>query len=180
MKLNKLRLSAEAGLAIVLSVLGGACGSDRGSASWGVTPPPTVTDQTDDVIVAKGLLANGTYWAEAALVSGSNDLVFRVTKVRFGAICERWAKENGLEFCANDYAVEPFPDAVVALLADATVTVAQPDGPGTNYSITPEELRKLIRGESVDGPDGYSWAGFPFVVEVRDGSAVSAAQFWVP
>lgn len=158
-----------------------ACGADEPTATWQRVPAPTVADQTDDVTAAAGTLDNGTYWATVGLVSGTRDVVFQVRKARFGAFCHAWAAEQGRpEGCLNDYDVEPFPTAFVALDDDAAVTVAQPEGPGTNRSITPATLRALLAGDATTAPDDYTWTPFPFLVVVDDGAVLDAQQFWVP
>jgi hypothetical protein len=160
-----------------------ACSDSAPPSSWAVVDPPTVVDETDDVVSTNATVGDGTYWAELALVSGSGDIAFRVTKARFGDACEAWARDNGLEFCANDYAVESYPDAYVAVDEDAAVSVAEPDGPETNYSINTTTLEELIGGATPLGdvvPSGYLWTPFPFVVVVADGYVVRADQLWVP
>jgi hypothetical protein len=164
----------------VLTCVIGSCASSSTEAPWTIDNPPVVSGETDDVTVTNGTLADGTYWAEIARISGTGDIAFRVTKARFGDTCEAWARDNGLEFCANDYAVESYPDAYVALNDDAAVSVAKPDGPGTNYMISVNTLKRLLRGDTVGAPDGYTWAAFPFLVDVGDGYAIAARQFWVP
>ena len=175
-----LRHSPAVVAAALILILGSCRDPSAPEATWAEVDPPVVTEQTDDVRVAGGQLADGTYWAEIAPVSGTGEIVFRVVKARFGATCEEWAKDNGLEFCANDYAVESFPDAHVALDELAAVSVARPDGPGTNFSINPDVLKGLIRGDDLGEPEGYSWAAFPFVVVVTNGFVTSAEQLWVP
>jgi len=157
-----------------------ACSDKTPPATWSKVDPPIVTNETDDVAVNEGILSDGTYWAEIAPISGSGDIAFRVVKARFGATCETWAKENGFEFCANDYAVEEQPDGYVALDNLASISVAKADGPGTNYSINADVLRGLIRGDIDGAPDGYSWVPFPFVVTVTNGNVTTAEQYWVP
>ena len=158
-----------------------ACGDDDPDTTWAQVEAPSVVDQTDDVVVVEGTLADGRYWGTVALVSGSGEVVFRVVKARFGAFCEAWAADQGREMgCPNDYDVETFPDAHAALADDAAVTVAVPDGPGTNLTITASRLEALIAGAPGDVPSGYTWVPFPFVVRVDDGYVVDAQQFWVP
>jgi hypothetical protein len=144
-----------------------------------------VAGETDDVVVVDGTLAAGTYWATPALVSGSRDLVFRVVKARFGTVCETWAAQQGYpEGCPNDYAVDSFTDAHVAVAGDAEVSVAMPAGPGMNLEIDAEVLSQLIVGAEpstgAGGPADYAWTPFPFVVRVAGGYVVEAHQFWVP
>lgn len=166
---------------VVVMLLLTAC-SDRTppAASWRTVDPPTVATETDDIAVNGGTLGDGVYWAEVAPVSGSGDTVFHVVKARFGKTCEAWAKDNGLEFCANDYAIENEPDAYVALDELASVSVAKDDGPGFNYSINADVLKGLIRDDIDGAPDGYAWVPFPFVVTVTNGYVTSAEQYWVP
>jgi hypothetical protein len=41
-------------------------------------------------------------------------------------------------------------------------------------------LRKLVDGRTTDGPSGYSWTPFPFLVTVTNGRVTTARQYWVP
>lgn len=158
-----------------------ACSDKTPPATWMKVEPPKVSTETDDIAVNEGTLGDGTYWAEIAPVSGSGDIVFRVLKARFGETCLEWAKDMGLEDgCLNDYNVESYPVAYVALDGTAEVSVAKADGPGTSYSINADVLKDLVRGDSNGAPDGYSWVPFPFVVTVINGFATTARQFWVP
>ena len=168
--------------AIVLALVVVAC-SDRTppAASWMVVDPPVVSTETDDVAVNDGTIGDGTYWTEIAPVSGSGDIVFRVLKARFGDTCLKWAKDVGLEDgCLNDYNVESYPVAYVALDEMAEVSVAKADGPGTSYSINADVLKGLIRGDINGAPEGYAWVPFPFVVAVTNGYVTTAEQYWVP
>lgn len=158
-----------------------ACGDDPSQPTWERTASPTVVDQTDDVVVVDGTLADGTYWSTVARVSGTGDLVFRVVKARFGEFCEAWAAERGRDMgCLNDYEVDTYPDAHVAMAATAMVSVAVADGPGTNLAITASTLEQLLAGTSPDHPAEYDWTAFPFLVQVRDGFVIDAQQFWIP
>jgi len=168
-------------VAVLVALLAPACGDDDPDATWAQVTAPSVVDQTDDVVVVDGTLADGTYWGTVARVSGTGEVVFRVVKARFGTFCEAWAAERGRATgCLNDYDVETYPDAHAALADDAAVTVAVPDAPGTNLVITPSRLGSLLTGEVGEGPTGYAWVPFPFVVRVDGGYVVDAQQFWVP
>lgn len=174
----KSRLSL--GFAIAFLVTFGGCSRTNPPASWNVVDPPVVKTETDDVVDG-ATLTDGTYWAEIALVSGNDDVVFRVLKARFGNTCMKWAEDNGMtEGCMNDYHVESYPDAYVGLDKLADVTVAKLDGPGTSYSINADTLKKLMQGDKTNAPDDYTWVPFPFVVTVINGLVTTAAQYWVP
>jgi len=175
----KSRLSL--GFAIAFLVTFGGCSRTNPPASWNVVDPPVVKTETDDVVVDGATLADGTYWATIALVSGNDDVVFRVLKARFGDTCTQWAEDNGMaDGCMNDYDVESYPDAYVGLNKLADVTVAKLDGPGTSYSINADTLNKLMQGDKTNAPDDYTWVPFPFVVTVINGLVTTAAQYWVP
>ena len=150
------------------------------AALWEEIVPPTVSS-TDEIVLEGADLSPGTYWATVAPLSGTDGIVFRATRARFGAACDAWAEENLIEDgCLNDYAVETYPEAFVALSRDAWVSVALPDGPGRNLSLDAETLHRLVRGISVPTPEGYAWVPFPFVVKVDAGIVVAAHQLWVP
>lgn len=171
------------GALVFAASLGALAGCSRSNppASWNVVGPPVVTTETDDIVVNDATLADGTYWATIALVSGNDDVVFRVLKARFGDTCMKWAEDNGMtEGCMNDYDVESHPDAYVGLDKLADVTVAKADGPGISYSINAGTLKKLMLGTKTNAPNGYTWVPFPFVVTVINGLVTTAAQYWVP
>lgn len=177
--LRIIRLALVPALLVSLGLT--ACSDKMPPATWVKVEPPKVSTETDDITVNEGTLSDGTYWAEIAPVSGSGDIVFRVLKARFGETCLKWAKDMGLEDgCLNDYNVESYPVAYVALDEMADVTVTKPDGPGTGYSINADVLKGLVRGNITDAPDNYSWVPFPFVVTVTNGYVTTADQYWVP
>lgn len=184
--MSALRLAVARGPIAVLTIVAlVACGSSGnepgGTASWGKVAPPIVTDSTNAVIVTDGSLADGRYWASISRVSGTGDLVFTVSRAWFGEACAAWATERGMEQgCMNDYAVDDIDTALVAMAPDATVSVAAPMGPGTNYSIDTATLEGLVAGSVVSPVATYQWTGFPFVVTVSDGVVTSADQHWVP
>jgi len=147
---------------------------------WTVTTAP-VLDESDPVEVDAGRLRDGTYWADVSALSGTDAVVFHVARVRFGEACERWAtemlRENG---CLNDYGVEEYPSAHVALDPRADVSLADPSGPGRNLTIDAAVLTDLVHGDPLPTPAGYTWVPFPFVLAVRGGVVVAAHQLWVP
>lgn len=178
-----LRVKSRLGFGLVIAAiaLGAGCSRSNPPASWSEVDPPVVKTETDDVVVDGATLADGTYWATIALVSGNDDVVFRVLKARFGDTCTQWAEDNGMaDGCMNDYDVESYPDAYVGLDKLADVTVAKLDGPGTSYSINADTLKKLMQGDKTNAPDDYTWVPFPFVVTVINGLVTTAAQYWVP
>lgn len=148
--------------------------------SWeAVESPPMVT--TDEVRTNGPELLDGTYWATAAAVSGTSEIVFHVARVRFGEDCLLWAEANLREdACLNDYGVEEYPEAYAGISPAAVVSVADPAGPGRNFSVDTAALEDLVRGVTVGAPAGYFWVPFPFIVGVRDGEIVEAHQLWVP
>jgi hypothetical protein len=162
----------------------GGCSKEPPESSWAKVKAPLVKDQTDDIVVNDGTLADGTYWATISLTSGTGDIVFRVMKARFGDTCMKWAKDNGMtDACMDDYNVDSFTDAYAALDNRAEVSVAKPDGPGTNFSINVDTLKALMHGVNTQvggAPKGYTWVPFPFVVAVTNGYVTTANQYWVP
>jgi hypothetical protein len=148
--------------------------------SWERVLPPEVSE-TDEVRVLGSDLEDGTYWANVAPVSGDDDVVFHVTRVRFGQVCERWAAEMLREdACLNDYGVEEYPEAYAGIAPYARVSVAMPGAPGENLLIDAATLRHLVRKDVLVLPAGYEWVPFPFVVSVEAGGITEAHQYWVP
>lgn len=178
-----LRLAARV-LVIVLAAGLTGCASmsvdPAAKPSWVKVPSPEVA-ATDEVRSDGADLEDGTYWATVAPVSGEDDIVFRVTRARFGEACEVWAVEMLREdACLNDYGVEEYPEAFVALSPYAGVSVAMPGGPGENLRIDAATLRHLVLKDVLVLPQGYEWVPFPFVVTVETGVIVEAHQHWVP
>lgn len=173
------RLNTKRGVvaAVTAMLLTGCSGT---SNRWAETPPPVVT-VTDEVLTENNHLRNGVYWAEIAPVSGSERIVFRVGRARFGEACLQWAASMGFEdACMNDYEVENYPEAYVELTDNAVVTVAIPDGPEGNLLIDPATLHRLVFGAVTEMPGDYEWVPFPFVLTVENGYVTVAEQLWVP
>lgn len=186
-------LAASAALALLASC-GGSSPAEQTSttaaatttttvsvASWKVVAPPVVEGSTDAVVETNGTLKDGIYWASIDSVSGTGDIVFVVTQVRFGQVCEDWAATmGGTVECMNDYGVQEDPTALVSLADDADVTVASPSDYQTSYAIDVATLKGLLSGTAIVPVSGYEWTPFPFVLIVSGGVATSAHQFWVP
>ena len=166
----------------VLMILTGCATSADPAAkpSWANVASP-VAESTDPVLTENGEVNPGTYWAEVARVSGTSDIVFRITRVYFREECDKWAMEtmNDNE-CFNDYGVQEFPDAYASISPVAKVSVADQQGPGTNLSVDTATIKNLVLMEYVNAPLAYSWVPFPFIVRVEQGTVVEAHQFWVP
>jgi hypothetical protein len=155
--------------------------TDAPAATWAEIAPPIVEGETDPVVVEGGVLNDGYYWGSVTSVSGSGELVFEVTQVRFGRTCEEWAAGmGGTVECMNDYGVQVDPSALVSLADDAEVSVAAPGGPGTNHTIDAATLVGLVDGTVVSPLPDYVWTSFPFVLVVEGSVVTSAHQFWVP
>ena len=151
------------------------------ASTWEEIAPPIVEGETDPVVVEGDVLNDGYYWASVSSVSGTGELVFEVSQVRFGLACEEWAASmGGTVECMNDYGVQTDPSALVALSDDAEVSVAAPGGPGTNYTIDAATLVGLVKGTVVSPVTDYVWTAFPFVIVVEESVVSSAHQFWVP
>jgi len=150
-------------------------------APWRKVQAPVVTDSTDEVVVTNSRIADGTYWTWVERVLGTESIVFHVARVRMGATCEAWAKENGMqEGCMDDYAVDQNETALVDISETARVTVAFQESPGTSYEITTSVLKKLIAGVATSPIAQYHWVAFPFISRIKNNTVVDAQQMWVP
>jgi hypothetical protein len=150
-------------------------------APWRKVQAPVVTDSTDEVVVTNSRIADGTYWTWVERVLGTESIVFHVARVRMGATCEAWAKENGIqEGCMDDYAVDQNETALVDISETARVTVAFQESPGTSYEINTSVLKKLIAGVATSPIAQYHWVAFPFISRIKNNTVVDAQQMWVP
>jgi len=148
---------------------------------WRKVQAPVVTDSTDEVVVTNSRIADGTYWTWVERVLGTESIVFHVARVRMGATCEAWAKENGMqEGCMDDYAVDQNETALVDISETARVTVAFQESPGTSYEINTSVLKKLIAGVATSPIAQYHWVAFPFISRIKNNTVVDAQQMWVP
>ncbi|MFZ4113210.1 MAG: hypothetical protein ACOYKG_08530 [Ilumatobacteraceae bacterium] len=148
---------------------------------WRKVQAPVVTDSTDEVVVTNSRIADGTYWTWVERVLGTESIVFHVARVRMGATCEAWAKENGMqEGCMDDYAVDQNETALVDISETARVTVAFQDGPGTSYEINTSLLKMLMAGTATSPISKYHWVPFPFISRIKNNTVVEAQQMWVP
>jgi hypothetical protein len=148
---------------------------------WRKVQAPVVTDSTDEVVVTNSRIADGTYWTWIERVLGTESIVFHVARVRMGATCEAWAKENGMqEGCMDDYAVDQNETALVDISETARVTVAFQKSPGTSYEINTSVLKKLIAGVATSPIAQYHWVAFPFISRIKNNTVVDAQQMWVP
>ena len=172
-------------IAVTILVVIAGCSTGTESTDthtlWHKVPAPVVTDETDEVIVTNSRIADGTYWTWAERLLGTETIVFHVAMARFGATCEAWAKENGMqEGCMDDYAVDQFHTALVGISDAARVTVAFQDGPGTSYEINTSLLKMLMAGTATSPISKYHWVPFPFVSRIKNNTVVEAQQMWVP
>ena len=170
--------------AIILVAALTACttnGSDE-PREWSLTKANFgLGGSTAEPIPVDRVLPDGRYWGTLHEVLGSGDVVFDITRARFGAECETWAKEQGMqEGCANDYAVDTSTRQFLKAGDVEWVSIADPAGPGRSYRVSLSTLTKLVRHEQVDVPAGFSWTDFPFIVTVEDGRTVGIDQYWVP
>ena len=148
---------------------------------WRKVSAPMIKDSTDEVVVTNSRLDDGTYWTWAERLLGTETIVFHVAMARFGATCEAWAKENGMqEGCMDDYAVDQNETALVDISETARVTVAFQESPGTSYEITTSVLKKLIAGVATSPIAQYHWVAFPFISRIKNNTVVDAQQMWVP
>ena len=172
---------------IAVTILLAFAGCSTGTESlttqkiWRKVQAPVVTDSTDEVVVTNSRLDDGTYWTWVERVLGTESIVFHVARVRMGATCEAWAKENGMqEGCMDDYAVDQNQTALVGISDTARVTVAFQESPGTSYEINTSVLKKLIAGVATSPISKYHWVPFPFISRIKNNTVVEAQQMWVP
>ena len=166
-----------AALLLVLTACGGSPPPEWSQAE----PRLGLGGETADPVPVDRVLPDGRYWATAHEVLGSDGIAFRVMKARFGATCETWARENGLQHgCPDDYMVDESGAQMITTDDVDWVTVAGPSGPGTSYRVRYSTLEKFVRNEQVDHPAGYEWTGFPFVLTVEKGTVTGINQYWVP
>lgn len=169
--------------ALALSLLVVAsCGSPGSQTEeWTETVAPApIVDETADPIPVDRVLPDGRYWATAHEVLGDDEIVFTLVKARFGATCESWALRQGLDGCANDYAIDDVTSQLLYVDDVDSVTVTDSSGPGRSFRIEFDTLERLVRGEKVDLPAGRSWTPLPFVIDIEDGRVTSVDQYWVP
>lgn len=175
-----MRRAAWTALAALLTACGGL--QDSEPKEWSdVSVPFDLGGSTAEPIPVDRVLPDGRYWATLHEVLGSDAVVFEVTRARFGATCNQWAAERGMEEgCTNDYAVDDSTRQLLEAGGVTWVSVADPDSPGQSRRVKLRTLVRLVRGEQVDMPSGYSWTPFPFIVTVERGKTVGIDQYWVP
>ena len=170
--------------AIVLVAALTACSSNDVAepSEWSVTKANVgLGGSTAEPVPVDRVLPDGRYWGTLHEVLGSGDVVFDITRARFGAECESWAKDQGIQGgCANDYDVDTSTRQFLKARDVEWVSIADPAGPGRSYRVSLTTLMKLVRHEQVNVPSGYSWTDFPFIVTIEDGRIVGIDQYWVP
>ncbi|MFM8870743.1 MAG: hypothetical protein ACKOFD_04110 [Actinomycetota bacterium] len=149
---------------------------------WSEATPVKVPEITDEVVVKEGVLLDGQYWAMDAEVDASGDLIFSIARVRFGAVCEQWAKEQGRGDvgCLNDYAVDTTLSALVPARDALKVSVVSVSDQARRYDISEEAMVQLLAGDTSGSPRDFDFAPFPYVVTVLNGTVLTADQVWVP
>lgn len=138
-----------------------------------------------DEVPADGSLPDGTYMG--ALVEGAetgDTPEFVLHRGWFAETCyEVFADEiaAGEGRCLNDIEIVAAGDASVSLAPGASVSLTLLEYDGTEYVVDVATLASIARGEpQADAPTDWQWVPFFFLLEVEDGSAVSATQFWTP
>ena len=142
-------------------------------------PVPAVPDRTAPVTDATPL-PDGQYWAPEVTVDADGfRLHFTLAQAFFGPGC---ADELGADQCDDDAGVrtDPSRDFVVAPEGRAPISVV--DEQQRNYAVPADELVSLIAGNepSADAPTDYAYTGFPYLLTVLNGEAVSIQQIWMP
>ena len=149
---------------------------------WSLADSFDIPDITDEVVMTAGVVRDGRYWAVASPETSPEGVMFDVSRVRFGEVCEQWAVEQGRGDigCLNDYAVDDTVTASVASSDVMTVTVVSVANQAARFTITRSELIRLLTGSATAAPRDFEFAPFPFVVTVKDGVVMTADQVWVP
>ena len=153
-----------------------------GPALYEQVSPPTVPANHTDAFGASGTLGDGRYWV---VYNGGETLTPDITLLQafFGAECTTQAEADGDE-CLNDIYIRGNPSRDIDDLpfaANALISVADANGPGVSYAITPDELRTVRAGSpAAEAPDSFEYSSFAWLMTVQGGQIVKFEQVWTP
>jgi len=146
-----------------------------------VSPPSVPADHTDP-FDSSGTLGDGRFWV---VYNGGETLTPDITVLQafFGAECTTQAEADGDE-CLNDIYIRGNPSRDIDNLPfapNALLSVADANGPGVSYAITPDELRTVRAGSPADeAPDSFDYSSFAWLMTVQGGQIVKFEQVWTP
>jgi LysM repeat protein len=133
---------------------------------------------TTDPIVQP--LPDGVYFADSPQITGGGTAIEFTLWQRFtGDDCLQQFTTAPLN-CIGDGFTGNEATRASMIVSDGTATVIGLDDTGNPvaYEVSPDELVRLISGETPadDAPEGFSYAPYPFIVTVRGGEIVAADQ----
>lgn len=153
-----------------------------GPGFYELVPPPMVPTNHTDPFEPSGTLGNGQYWV---VYNGGETLTPDITVLQafFGAECTTQAEADGDE-CLNDIYIRGNPSRDIDNLpfaSGALISVADANGPGVSYAITPDELRTVRAGSpAAEAPDSFEYVSFAWLMTVQGGQIVKFEQVWTP
>ncbi len=158
-----------------------ASGAETPTADTGAYTEATVelTITGDRTTAISEPLADGLYFSDGYSSDGST-VTFTLSQYFQCDSTTNVPDEPEIE-CVSGFGTLDAPIATVALAPDAMVTVATGDlDDPTLAGVTAAEFARLVAGESpsAGAPEGYEFSTFLMFVEVADGEAVAARQFY--
>lgn len=154
-------------------------------APWTLRPVSLELPGSTDEVPAEGDLPDGTYLGTLLEDPDTGNVVeFSLYRGWFAETCyEHFADEitAGEDRCLNDIELVPADGRTTTLSPTATVALTTLEYSEDEFVIDPEILASIARGEAQpDAPENWRWVPFFFLLQVRDGVATSATQFWTP
>jgi hypothetical protein len=153
-----------------------------GPGLYEAVTPPVMPAGSTEAFVPSGALANGRYWV---VYNGGETMTPDITVLQafFGSECTAQAAADGDE-CLNDIYIRGNPSRDMndmPFAPNALISVADANGPGVSYAITPDELRTVRAGSPSDAaPDTFEFVTFAWLMTVQGGQIVKFEQVWSP